>query len=148
VVGTKSNYWAVRFNCSQKSWNGAQTSKDSYRQLTHCSDVVSIKLKLCDCIAAIYCSGKAYQWNLVKVSTASAEQAFEREIERDRETDRERRNHNLYTMTQTYKRHIANTRTLVLAYTCEISQSLNSTYHTDSNGMVAIYFLVYTVTLS
>jgi len=38
------------------------------------------------------------------------------------------------------------TRTLLLASTYNISHSLNSTYNTDSNGMVDIYFLVYKVT--
>jgi hypothetical protein len=38
------------------------------------------------------------------------------------------------------------TRTLVLAFTYNISQSLNSTYYRDSNGRVDIYFLVYKVT--
>jgi septal ring factor EnvC (AmiA/AmiB activator) len=52
---------------------------------------------------------------LGQVSTASGEQAFEREREskrereRERERERKRKTHNLYITTQTYKRHIANT---------------------------------------
>ena len=81
--------------------DGAQNSKDSYRQLTHCSDVISIKLKLCDCIAASYCSGKAYQWNLGQVSNASAEEALERE----RETEREKEPQSVHNDTNLQKSH-------------------------------------------